>query len=328
MSSIEQIAMPKRDLPKCMHLKHGAYYLVRKNKWEYLSPDRAEAYRLYAQKMRPAANALEQLVRDAIAARPRLRSSTRKQYETAARHIVHGLQMFEPHEILPRHVAEFRQTLADVPNMANRCLSVLRLVMDYALERQMIDANPVIGLPRFRETKRPRLLSPQEYRAIYAHAAPRLQCIMDLCYLTGQRITDVLSIRRSQLRDGGIEFVQQKTGARLLVRSPGLAEVIERAKALHGAVAPLTLFRSRFGGAPHYRTIRDQWEAACAAAGVEDAHLHDLRAMSLTHAKAQGLNATALAGHTSEAMTARYLRSKEVPEVSGPDLSKIASRRS
>jgi integrase len=61
---------------------------------------------------------------------------------------------------------------------------------------------------------------------------------------------------------------------------------------------------------------------------VEDAHLHDLRAMSLTHAKAQGLNATALAGHTSEAMTARYLRSKEVPEVSGPDLSKIASRRS
>jgi hypothetical protein len=40
------------------------------------------------------------------------------------------------------------------------------------------------------------------------------------------------------------------------------------------------------------------------------------------------LNATALAGHTSEAMTARYLRSKEVPEVSGPDLSKIASRRS
>jgi integrase len=320
--------MAKRDLPKCLHTKHGAYYLVRANKWEFLSRNRAAALRMYDEKMRPPSNAIEQLLRDAIAARPRLRSSTRKQYETAVRHIAHGLQQFQPHEILPRHVAEFKATLADTPNMANRCLSVLRLAMDYALERGEIDRNPAIGIPRFREVRRPRLLSPTEYRAIYDQAGPRLQCIMDLCYLTGQRITDVLTIRRSQLRDGGIEFVQQKTGARLLVRAPGLAEVIERAKGLHGAVQPLTLFRSRRGGPPHYRTVRDQWEAACEAAGVEDAHIHDLRAMSLTHARAQGLNATALAGHTTEAMTVRYLRSKETPEVQGPDLSKIAAMRS
>ncbi len=310
-----------------MHLKHGAFYLVRRNKWEFLSRDRAEADRMYAEKMRPSRTALEDLLRNAVAERT-LRRSTRAQYETAIRHIVHGLQMFQPHEILPRHVAEFRQTLADTPNMANRCLSVLRLAMNYALERGLVDRNPAIGIPRMREKKRPRLLSPQEYRAIYAHASPRLQCIMDLCYLTGQRITDVLSIRRSQLRDGGIEFVQQKTGARLFVRAPGLAEVIERAKALHGAVAPLTLFRSRFGGHPRYSIIRDQWKAACEAAGVQDAHLHDLRAMSLTHAKAQGRNAQVLAGHTTEAMTVRYLRSKGVPEAIGPDLSKMVGSAS
>lgn len=80
----------------------------------------------------------------------------------------------------------------------------------------------------------------------------------------------------------------------------------------------LTLFRGRYGPAPKYGSVQEQWQTACDRAGVADAHLHDLRAMSLTHAKAQGLNATALAGHSSEAMTKRYLRSKEVPEVSGP----------
>ncbi len=316
-----------RQLPKCLHLKHGGYYLVRRNKWEFLSRDRDAALRLYEQKMRAPVNQMEKLLRDAIAARPALRPSTRRQYETASRHIAHALQMFAPHELLPRHIAEFRATMADTPNMANRCLSVLRFAMDYALELGLIDRNPAIGIKRMPEAKRPRLITPDEYQAIYAQAGPRLQCIMDLCYLTAQRITDVLTIRRSQLRDGGIEFVQQKTGARLLVRAPGLADVIERAKSLHGAVQPLTLFRSRRGGSPHYRTIRDQWEAACEAAGVEDAHLHDLRAMSLTHAKAQGRDATALAGHTAEAMTLRYLRSKEVPEVQGPDLSTIRAKR-
>src|SRR6266853_2263407 len=49
-----------------------------------------------------------------------------------------------------------------------------------------------------------------------------------------------------------------------------------------------------------------------------DAHIHDLRAMAITAAKAQGLDAQALAGHTSPAMTRRYLRSKEVPVVDSP----------
>lgn len=46
----------------------------------------------------------------------------------------------------------------------------------------------------------------------------------------------------------------------------------------------------------------------------------DLRAMAGTAAKAQGKNPTALLGHTSAAMTARYLRDKEVSVVDGPTI--------
>lgn len=307
-----------------LHHKHGAWYFVKAGKWERLSDDHATALRLYHSRMAYADTAIGRLLDDALAARPNLRPSTRKQYRTAAGHLRHAFQQFQRlDQIQPRHVAEFRRTMAATPNMGNRCLSVLRLALDYALEMQLIDSNPAVGVRRYREQHRKRLLTPAEYRAIYAHAGPRLQVIMDLCYLTGQRISDVLAIRRSQIRDGGIEFAQGKTGARLLVRAPGLPEVIARALALHGAVNALTLFRSRFGGAPKYRAIRDQWERACAAAGVDDAHLHDLRALALTEADRAGLDAQALAGHTSEAMTRRYLRSKEVPEVQGPALSRI-----
>jgi integrase len=309
-------------LPKCMHLKHGSYYLVRRNKWIPLGKDRDAALRLYESLTGQAGRGLCRLIDEAIASWPDLSVNTRKQYVTAARHLKHAFADFEPHELLPRHIVEFRQGMQDRPNMGNRCLSVLRSVYDYALEKQMVDRNPVIGIARTPERQRPRLLSPEEFAAIYSAAPPRLQVMMDICYLTGQRIGDVISIRRSQLRDGGIEFVQQKTGKKLLIRSPGLAEVIERAKGLHGAVHALTLFRGRYGPAPKYKSVFEQWVTACKRAGVEDAHLHDLRAMSLTHAKAQGLDATALAGHSSEAMTRRYLRSKEVPEVSGPAMSK------
>lgn len=309
-------------LPKCMHLKHGAYYLVKNNRWTPLGKDRDAALRLYASLTGQSGKGLCRLIDEAVSSWTDIKPSTRKQYVIAARHLKQSFADFEPHELLPRHVVEFRQLMRDRPNMGNRCLSVLRSVYDYALEKQMVDRNPVIGVTRAPEKQRPRLLSPEEFAAIYAVAPPRLQVMMDVCYLTGQRIGDVISIRRSQLRDGGIEFVQQKTGKKLLIRSPGLAEVIERAKSLHGAVHALTLFRGRDGPAPAYKSVRDQWAATCRKAGVEDAHLHDLRAMSLTHAKAQGLDATALAGHSSEAMTKRYLRSKEVPEVSGPAMSK------
>jgi integrase len=153
---------------------------------------------------------------------------------------------------------------------------------------------------------------------------PRLQVVMELQYLTGQRISDVLRIRRSQIGDAGIEFEQQKTGKRLLVRwTPELRATVAKANALSKVLA-VTLLRGKYGKAPDYRATVDQWHAACTAAGVEDARLNDGRAMSATATKRQGKSARSLLGHTSEAMTERYLRDRETPEVDGPSFPKKA----
>jgi integrase len=41
--------------------------------------------------------------------------------------------------------------------------------------------------------------------------------IIDFAYFTGQRISDVLKIRRTDLTDSGTTFAQSKTGTKLTV---------------------------------------------------------------------------------------------------------------
>ncbi len=262
--------------------------------------------------------------------RPRIATSTAEQYDTAARKLKHVFQNFTPEQVKPKDVAQFRRAFAGKPNMTNRCLSVLRQVFDYALEEQIVDSNPAVGIKRLPETQRERLISRAEFDAIYAEASPRMQCMMDLWYLTGQRVMDVVKIHRADIRDDGIYFKQDKTGERLIVQwSQELQAVIERAKSLNGNVRSMTLFSTQRGknrgGSPGYGTVRDQWRAACAAAGVEDADLRDLRAMSGTAAEAQGKDPTALLGHASRSMTKRYLRGKQIPQVEGPSFGRIVN---
>jgi integrase len=134
----------------------------------------------------------------------------------------------------------------------------------------------------------------------------------------------VLRIRRSDITDDGIRFAQQKTGARLVVRwTPRMRDAVRRAAELQGSVPTLTLLRNRRGKAPDYRTIRLQWDTACQAAGITDAHLHDLRALAATAAQAQGLDAQQLLGHRTQANTARYLRDRSDMLVDGPSIGQL-----
>lgn len=306
-----------RHLPPCVYHSHGAYYHVKAGKWTRLGADLPSAMAAYARLFGEAKGSMPQLMETVLAVlKPSLKPSTYAQYGVACRKLQKIMAEFNPEQVLPKHIASIKLSLAKTPNMANRCLSFLRQVFAYALEQQLIDSNPAIGIKRHKEAKRDRLIQQSEFDAIRGKAGVRLQTIMDLLYLTGQRVEDVLRIRRADLLEEGIAFDQQKTGARLVVRwNAELRAVVEAAKRAPG-VASMTLLRGRAGKPPNYRSVRDQWEKACAAAKIENAHLHDLRAMAAT---AVGKDkASALLGHTDERTTRIYLRGREVPLVEGP----------
>lgn len=315
----------QRHLPSCVYQRHGAFYLVKGGKWTRLGADLHAALAEYARLQGQAAGGMEALIEAALPHITRGRAeSTQAQYRVAARKLQAILAEFAPQQVMPKHVAQLRRSLADTPNMANRCLTVLRLVFDYAVEEQLVDSNPCTGIKRLEEAKRDRLVQADEFSSIREKAPPRLQVMMDLAYLTGQRLMDVVGIHRNDLKEDGIYFRQDKTNAQLVVRwTPQIREAVERAKRLGGKVEGLWLFRSRHGKPPAYGTVRDQWIKACHDAGVGDTTLRDLRAMSATAARRQGKDATALLGHASPAMTRRYLRDREVPVVEGPVLDSI-----
>lgn len=305
-------------LPKYVQHRHGAYYLTRGGKWVILGRELSEALAKYRGLVRPLADGLPGLIDAALADRStKVEPATRAQYKIAGEKLKIMLAEFRPEQVQPRHIAQVKRSLKATPNMANRVLSVARIVFDYAVEEQLIDSNPALGIKRHEEATRDRLITPDEFNAVLAKAPKRLQCAMEVMFLTGQRVNDVLNIRLGDLRDEGIYFRQAKTDAKLLVGwTPELREAVARAKKIAGP--GLTLFQGRHGKPVDYRSIRDCWARACKSAGIEDAQMRDIRAMAATATRAQGGNATALLGHKSRAMTDRYLRDKVVPVVAGP----------
>lgn len=321
---------PLHPVP-CVYWKHGAYWLVKRGKWSRIGTTLEDALSEYGRRVQEVKKGklpllIETTLQHHIKTKG-LSSATKKQYRIAADVLKRRLGAFDtPDQVKGRHVAKIKTDGADHPNMTNRIVSLLRTLFGYWLEAELCDSNPCVGVKRHVEAKRTRYITDDEWRSIYQQAGPRLRVIMRIQYLTGQRIMDVLGIRRSQITDAGIEFRQQKTGAKLVVKwSPDLRAAVTDALALHLGVPSLTLFVGRTRKSPDYHSVLAQWNTACVAAGVKDARPNDQRAKSATDTKRQGKNATALLGHTNESMTDRYLRDRETPQVEGPAFQQEAS---
>jgi integrase len=313
-----------RHLPPCVHLKHGAYFYVKRGKWRLLAHDLPTALREYAKLHSAPSHPIAKLIEDATPSVLRdergnaLAASTQSQYKVALRRLADILADFTPAQITARHVLQIRESFLPHVAVANRVVIVLRKVLDYALMHGHVDNNAAVGIKAISQDARTRRITAAEYAAIKANGTPLLAVVMDLLYLTGQRVGDVLAIKRADLTTDGIEFQQEKTDARLVVAwNEDLRGAVERAKATGGKVVGAHLLMKR-GRPVTYTMIWKQWTKACKAAKVEDANIHDVRAMSGTEAKAQGLDSQALLGHTDAKQTRRYLRDRVVPVVDGP----------
>jgi integrase len=297
-----------------LHEKHGAYYLVRGNKWRRLAGNLHDALIEYAQLTTgPDNGTLGDLVSRVLAdMKLTVAESTFRGYMSCARRVLEAFEEFTPQQVKPHHIARFLDDNKATPGMANLLRSFLKVMFQRAVRWGIVESNPVRDIEQFKITKRDRYLTAEEYARIREQATPTLACLMDIAYITGQRIGDCRHIRYSDISESGVFVRQQKTKARVLISmTPDLAEVIARARAIHKSVKGLTLFHRRDGTPIPYDTLYYQWSNACRDAKVEDAHFHDIRAAAATDAKAQGLDSKTLLGHTTESSHNRYLRSKE-----------------
>ncbi|UCV01732.1 tyrosine-type recombinase/integrase [Dechloromonas denitrificans] len=306
------------DFPPRMHLKCGTFYYVTTRiprKWIGLGKEINEARRRWAEiEAVPDSrneNGLASLVDDWMACETfaKLSDNTRKQYKAVAKQLKLAFQEFTSvAEIKPHHVAGW-QDGHNSKVMANTGKSILTTVLNIAIRRGIIDRNPAKEVENLTVARRKRYITDEEFIAIREKATPVLRAAMDLSYVTGARIGDILDIHLSQITTEGLTIRQEKTEKlQLFKRNAALDLAIENAKAIKRPVRGLFLLCTMRGQQYDYQQLNQWWIKARNEAGIEDVHFHDIRGKSATDAKRAGIDYQALLGHTTKAMSDSYIK--------------------
>jgi integrase len=155
-----------------------------------------------------------------------------------------------------------------------------------------------------------------------------LAALIDMAYLTGQRISDLLRLEWSQIGRDGILFkpgkTSKSTGASVLIGwTPKLEAVVARLKALRAGRRAFgtwvfTKQAAKKGMATPgqrytYSGAHSAWVRACERAGIEDCRFNDMRAKALTDdEELHGMQSARRKGaHSTEQQTTTYIRHKK-----------------
>lgn len=201
---------------------------------------------------------------------------------------------------------------------ANREKALFSHMWNFARENGYTKApNPCAGIKGFKESGRDVVVSDQMMQSILEHAGLPLQFAIRLADLTGQRPGDVLRMSESHISGGVLHVRQGKTGAKLRIEIEGeLKRLLAEIQAFKSQfrVRPLALLVNESGEQLSKHMLRDRFDDARAAAGIAkaDFQFRDLRATAATAVDEESgtRSAQALLGHTTEGMTAHYIRHK------------------
>jgi integrase len=169
--------------------------------------------------------------------------------------------------------------------------------------------NPCQGVKGFKETGRSRYVTDAEFDKVRSHAHFTVVDAMDLALLTGQRPADVLKLRCTDIRNGALWIVQNKTGARLGIEVTGeLAEVIARISARpRRAISPY-LIQDENGQPVSQLALRSRFDKARVQAKVSF-QFRDLRAKTATDT-GDLAHSQKLLAHKNREMTEHYVKSR------------------
>lgn len=228
-------------------------------------------------------------------------------------------------EMTRSRISEWHASLADRPYLANRGLALLSKVFNLAIVWGLWTepTNPCRGIKRFKEEKRERFLSDEEFRRLFTvlddaeagrlrtkHGSriwPYAVTAIRLLIHTGARSSEILTLRWDwvDMDLGRAILPDSKTGRRVLILSEAALEVLRATRRVQGN--PHVIVGAKPGA--HLVNLKDPWAVIQTAADIEDVRIHDLRHSYASMAAAGGMSLPqigALLGHNSTQTTARY----------------------
>ena len=309
-----------KHLPPRLRRKHRVYYYVAGQRWIRLSDNYAEAVRKWADlenTHQPGSTVGHAIDRYLIEVLPAKSPDTRRSYLGYLKEIRRVFGDSSLAGVDSSHVAQYLDRRSSKV-AANREIAVLSGVYHAAMRWGWCKQNPCYGVRRNSEAKRKRYVTDAELAELRATAGEQLRCVIDLVLITALRRRDVLSIRLADLQADGLHVQIRKTKGQLIFAwTPGLQEVIERARRLRRRIGSLWLFATHAGQPYTMDGFATIWTRLVHRSEVEGLTFHDLRARALTDAKKIGGRdyAQALAAHQSGDTTERYIRGREVQVV-------------
>lgn len=273
---------------------------------------------------------------------PRLAAKTQRDAQRINLAIGAAMPDHRACDVTTPDAALYLRDYAAKPRTYNAHRSQLRELMRHAelLGWRPAGSNPTQAIRTMRTPARTRYITDSELRRIKIGAmrgndglatdsGPMLCALLDVLYLTGQPIGDVLALDAADAAGDLLHFrrakVAKSTGASVRVRvTPRLRDALNRLLAIREDVAADVLVRlrrpliepalivTRSGSRARYDGIKSAWYRACERAGIEDATIHDLRAKALTDIeRSRGMRAARVAGqHRTEGQTADYVRAR------------------
>lgn len=319
---------------KGITIKNGRYYRVqslpdRHQKWHALSRVDEGLPALYA-----ALAALDTTVPDDLAGEqikrwlsvslPGLSVSEQRETERMALTIAKAFAEFRLDQIQAKHVQAFlyeNWIAKGKKRTAQRYRNVLNKIMKWSIVQGMRTDNPVEPVSVETPDSHDYYIPDSDFIAIRVHLSEMIRCFVDLCYLTGQRSTDIRLLRWTQIENGVIKFKPSKTkkssGAKVDVPvTTAIQEVLDKVKGMMRDRARVTPFVIHSPDGTNYQAtgLRAAWERAKKLAGVSGGTIKDIRAKHATDASKQGYTMEEIQGslaHEDSSTTRVYLKQRE-----------------
>lgn len=262
------------------------------------------------------------------------KETTREGYDLAIREIeaeFFDLPMKAVNEKGARRLfIEWRDKIAEThPRKADLYMAVLRRILAYAVNIELIDRHPLENIEKVSdETRRDVIWTDDDIAAFKAKASEPLQRALTLAAWTGQRQGDLLKLTWAAYDGHAIRLRQSKTGSDVAVKvAAELKVILDEAKARNERQeTPATTILTNRSGKPWVSGFKSSWRKATAKAGIEGKTFHDLRGTFVTLAYRNGASLKDIAevtGH-AEKDAERILRKHYL--VSSAAVEKIEAR--
>lgn len=307
------------DDPPRFHRKGNTWYHVTGTKpriWTKLSSDRAEALRQWAMRegvreddsTRLFSVAVKRYIREVY---PLKSVRTRKDNDKELVHLQRVFGHMPIDLIAPMHIREYMDLRGHTAKVrANREKALFSHIFNKAREWGYTTApNPCQGVKGFKESGRDRYVTDEEFDRVKAQAHFTVVDAMDLALLTGQRPADVLKLKRTDIRDGALWIVQNKTGVRLAIEITGeLADAIDRINSRPRKAVSAFLIQDEKGQPLSSSALRSRFDKAREAAKVSF-QFRDIRAKSASDT-GDLAHSQKLLAHKNREMTEHYVRAR------------------